>query len=538
MSVKRNINLVINWIEISKYTASLANKIKDKEAEKQLLESKLQELENQLAALRADTSSKLPNLKKANQHPKNQRLKADRALYFTGVKFKKSEKIGIKVDGNYNVICSNSYSRDFNPKRLRKAGGEIEEYLRLLLALKTKAIQSSAKEFRALSLKEEANGLQPVPSPVTSKGQPNKLKNNVDQQSQLIVKSHKKASKRVATQKDPTDYSSLIKFNEFVRSTIKIEEKLSLQTLNYYRTRYDLFIINIDTKHLTNLLKYKYNLSKFKLEKWVKKQESKRTNQSYSPSISDTTYPVPEIALSIPWSQITFDTGFFKTHQYTISLPRSQKSFNQLKPYLSVFRNTSLELRVDPKTQKVLEVKNAEVLDQVFDRLEIEQALTSADIKNPDYFARTLLGRWSNERLIRAYAPESRSLYLKHLCGAYSSNYRIVPVREHRRNESNDTVTTEDAFLFPIHGHRYVYILWESVEDKRATYVFRCTPSNYAAAVQKVFDYVASDEITNKRDRLRQGNVGYFRGSVVEYWQSLNHNDLNDWKRRLTETCW
>jgi hypothetical protein len=321
--------------------------------------------------------------------------------------------------------------------------------------------------------------------------------------------------------------------------------KARLTQFKNHSPAYKSFVNNLDGKyerHFTR--KNSYKIHKLKYENWIKKvtyildKEPHLITKPTQDNLNNVTDSTEKIDLSISWHEVIFNTGFFKTHQYTISLPRSQKSFNQLKPYLSVFRNTCLELRVDPKTQKVLEVKNAEVLDQVFDRLEIEQALTSADIKNPDYFARTLLGRWSNERLIRAYAPESRSLYLKHLCGAYSSNYRIVPVREHRRNESNDTVTTEDAFLFPIHGHRYVYILWESVEDKRATYVFRCTPSNYAAAVQKVFDYVASDEITNKRDRLRQGNVGYFRGSVVEYWQSLNHNDLNDWKRRLTETCW
>ena len=328
-------------------------------------------------------------------------------------------------------------------------------------------------------------------------------------------------------------------FTDFVVSET-LKEIVSQAELDSISTRYESLLIRltnpfstIHSIHSQPAFSEKRNYLHKKFALWKSNVVTSGENQ-----LIDT----PEsVTLQIQWHNInfmlenivfTYNSVSFQTYH-----SRSLPAFNQLKSHLSSFYNSYLEILISPKTQKVLEVKNADFLDQIFDRLEIEQALTNIDIKDSGYLAKTFLVRWSNAQIFQTLVPESRSLYLKHLCETYWPKYRIIPVREYRRNESNNAVILEDAFLFPIQGHRYIYILWESVEDKRATYVFRCLPSSYNAAVQKVFDYVVADSVTNKRDRLRDGNVGYFKNSIAEYCGSLNHNNLDDWKRHVGETC-
>ncbi len=243
----------------------------------------------------------------------------------------------------------------------------------------------------------------------------------------------------------------------------------------------------------------------------------------------------------VEWNNVKFFNGFMQVMHndkwYKINDNRSQVYFEYLKLSLQRFRNSKLLVLFDKEPNFIAYVVNGEILEEIFDFLQIEVALTNEDISNPTYFAKTVLGGWSNDQLLRAFKPQDRTPYLKHLCEVYSAMYRIVPVRETRLNDSTRTTVIEDAFLFPIYNHQWLYILWESVEEKRSTYVFRCQPANYTTAVQRVFDYVASPDITNKRDRLRQGEVGYFKDATVQYYKSIHHDDLDSWIHRLSQTC-
>lgn len=243
---------------------------------------------------------------------------------------------------------------------------------------------------------------------------------------------------------------------------------------------------------------------------------------------------------NVRWSDVEFCNGHLNVRydgmKIQVHCGRSIEQFNRLKMSLEIFKNTFLSVKYDFPTDS-FKLNSYAVIDQIFDRLEIEHCLSNVDIDDSQYLVRMFLSRWSNQRLLNAYNIINRTLYLGHLCELYSKSLRIVPVKEKRQNESNGGMVEEDAFLFPVHNYQWLYILWESVEEKRATYIFRCQSTDYSIALQKIFDYIASPHITNKRDRLRQGDVGYFKGPTVEYYKSLNHDDLNDWKRRLDEIC-
>ena len=130
-----------------------------------------------------------------------------------------------------------------------------------------------------------------------------------------------------------------------------------------------------------------------------------------------------------------------------------------------------LLVEVDRNTNKVVKCNAASIIDSLFDRLEIEQELSNHSLGKITYLEKIHLS-WDNDRIIKAYRLRDKSDYFNSLCDICPPNFKIVPVREQRSHDSSESIVEEDAFLFPVSRQKYTYILWESVEQSRATHVF------------------------------------------------------------------
>lgn len=240
----------------------------------------------------------------------------------------------------------------------------------------------------------------------------------------------------------------------------------------------------------------------------------------------------------VGWKDVSFSNGrvtvFINRNPNVIPEPRSKSIYNKFTKLIQKYGTLTVE--VDRKTNKVVKCNAASIIDSVFDRLEIEQELSNHSLGKITYLEK-IHSSWDNDRVIKAYRLRDKSEYFNSLCDRCPPNFKIVPVREQRSHDSSESIVEEDAFLFPVRRQQYTYILWESVEQSRATHVFRCLPENYRAALQNVFDYVVSPGVTNKRDRLRSSRFDYFDNSVVKHVGSVNHpaDGVAVWKRNLDE---
>ena len=175
------------------------------------------------------------------------------------------------------------------------------------------------------------------------------------------------------------------------------------------------------------------------------------------------------------------------------------------------------------------------IIEDIFDFLEVEYELNNASLGKLD-IKELHSSDWTNIRIIKFYKIQNKSKYFSYLCiECLSHNYRIVPVKEIRRNDSNNSILYEDSFLFTIKGRLYLYIIWENQHESRATFIFRCKTENYDEAIQRIFDYIRSDEITSKREKLHTSKMAYFNNKTVKYIASVAHpvDDFETWKRRL-----
>ena len=132
----------------------------------------------------------------------------------------------------------------------------------------------------------------------------------------------------------------------------------------------------------------------------------------------------------------------------------------------------------------------------------------------------------------------ARDSYLDYLCQKQDESYRIIPVLENRKFEANNSSISEYVFLFAFKGvSGKTYIIWESPIESRATHIFSCKNEDYVLAVQKVYDYIYSREITNKRQLLHISQFPYFKENV-NYIGSNNHDSIQDWKYRMRKICY
>lgn len=229
---------------------------------------------------------------------------------------------------------------------------------------------------------------------------------------------------------------------------------------------------------------------------------------------------------------------FYKDVWHRFEYEQSRPDFESYKHLLRLGQFGFLTLEVDLLDHKPIKVHNLNILDTLFDRLEIEHLLTNTELGRIQYLIQLNGESWTNERIQQAYKLRDRTPYLTHLCQIFDSSLKIIPIREIRSHDSTDSVLEEDAFLFPMTKGSRVYIFWESVElENRSTHIFWCPAVNYREGLQRVFDYIANPGITNKRQKLRSTRMDYFQQGEASYVGSVNHIAFDDWKQRIHQIC-
>ncbi len=291
---------------------------------------------------------------------------------------------------------------------------------------------------------------------------------------------------------------------------------------------YNVELKTLDEKKLTTELRYRTSklteaqLELKKVREEIAEQQDKQPLPKI-PKIRSTTSKVkqrqigkqkPEAMFVPPWRiakissdnfiEVSWDDVFFHNGKISIrhqgfmfskTLVESREFLNRIKSYYTFKDVPRLQVKVAGGSIK--EIANEAVL---FFHIKYLSAM-GYDFGEIEYIQPSVDGwrKYSKDYYLKNLSFLFHTWSLQKLCQICDDSLPIVPTGEIVINSKGDR-TIHNSFIFPIKcgtGHRFI---WESVEESKASYVFRAkTP--HLLSLQLIYEYVVG-EYTNKRDTL------------------------------------
>lgn len=263
------------------------------------------------------------------------------------------------------------------------------------------------------------------------------------------------------------------------------------------------------------------------------KPKSKKDNPS-SPKFSPLYSPTNEgsiLTFEAEWEDLSFADGSISIkhegHSYIKPVSQSKKYLNSIKHYYK-FNNVP-KLKIITNGNKIKVIENQEVLFYHIDFLNI--AASNFGIIKLDPFQLKNWKKYTKEYYQTKLPFVFQTITLKLLCEYCDPDLPIIPVGEAIIN-SMGPQTIHNSFLFPLKSDVGNFLVWESIEEKKASYVFSLT-SFSDKELQTLFDYIAGDT-TNKRETLINSKM--LRDSLKMKVRVL-HTDLSEWTRKIRLLC-
>lgn len=218
-------------------------------------------------------------------------------------------------------------------------------------------------------------------------------------------------------------------------------------------------------------------------------------NQRFSPLYTPA-FNTGIMIFEAEWENVGFADGFItikhKENWYRKDISQSKKYLNEIKHYYK-FNNVP-KLRIVLNGSIIKSIENQEVLFYHIDFLSIAASNFGFIKVNP--FRLKNWRKYTKQYYKTNLSFAFHSLTLKRLCECCDPSLPIIPVGEAVINSSG-TKTIHNSFLFPMKSKVGHFIVWESTEEAKASYVFSLN-SFAEKDVQTLFDYIAGDT-PNKR---------------------------------------
>jgi len=262
--------------------------------------------------------------------------------------------------------------------------------------------------------------------------------------------------------------------------------------------------------------------SESKKKKSTKKVETKQTQYSFSKAFvySDSSVTT---ALDIDWKNVHFQDGYIIIKAGNkwfdpFSVYESKKALNHIKAIYK-FRNAP-KLLIETSGRRITKIENIEVLHYYIKFLSFADTFDSSVLRNKNYSI--LKFKTYSKSFYKKYLPD---LFLPAcfdlLCKFSIEDLPIIPVPETVVNSSGNK-QIHDSFLFPINNTDGILWIWESIEESKASYIFKSTKEEYETHLQLIFDYLTGDTV-NKRFTLihdkELANVLCFKKRVLHTYQ-------------------
>jgi hypothetical protein len=234
-----------------------------------------------------------------------------------------------------------------------------------------------------------------------------------------------------------------------------------------------------------------------------------------------------EITIKPSWGNIYFSDGYItiihENRSYKKYISQSKKYLNHIKSYYSFKNVPNLEIVVCGN--EICEIKNEEVL---FYHI-VFLSSAGSSFGNVNYRSVNIdIWKKFTKSYYKKHLPfvfHTRSL--KKLCEICNDNSPIFAVPEAVIN-SNGSKAIHNSFLFPINTKSGNKIIWESVEESKASYIFDNIDESFQD-IQNLIDYIRGDT-PNKRETLIHSPK---LGQELRMKKRLFHTSYLDWEQEI-----
>lgn len=234
----------------------------------------------------------------------------------------------------------------------------------------------------------------------------------------------------------------------------------------------------------------------------------------------------------IAWDWVTFGDGFidvtypgFSGIVFRIDVANSKKSFG--------FIQKRFELLLPPFKVKVWvklnEMKLADkvTFDSVIRYLAIRKKMH--DISSGQVLDFNSFRHFVPDKINDLFFTAQKSIYMNYLCLNQAEGYKVIPIEE--KKKVNNQILYEDSFLFAIRKADRILIVWENVNDKRATYVFPATTANYESLIETIYGYIITPAKHKRLMMHRKTELDYFQTT----YYIINHQEYSTWEQKLNK---
>lgn len=240
--------------------------------------------------------------------------------------------------------------------------------------------------------------------------------------------------------------------------------------------------------------------------------------------------PKPELTKDlsyVEWSQVEFlDKRLrikIETNYFYIPFEKSTVHHERMKLILFKYRKEGLIVK---KGLFNYELTDSNIIENLITFFNLHLNLTNNFLNIP--ITNTLDLKFTNLRThISSFF--SKDLYVDKLINLHSTEFGIIPVYEpHNTNE-------ELSYIFTIQKKQYVFLVWESICDDRATYIFKTTKANYINNCQTVYDYIKSN-LRRKRIGIKDYELQLKeKGISLNYFQKILHTNYLGWEENFNK---
>lgn len=248
--------------------------------------------------------------------------------------------------------------------------------------------------------------------------------------------------------------------------------------------------------------------------------------------------------LTVPWEAIEFGNGHVKFHNFGVrngkifldqyyfpyACSESRESYNHIKLH---FVSSLPKIKVFILNFKIVGVATEVNLLEAIRILKELRESGEWDINGEsNMFASTLdKAKMADRNKVLNYLRARKSAYFNRLINLQSTEKQPVPCSE--RMEHTATVNREDAFIFTLRSttRSTVTLIFENVNEDRATLKFVARADKYEQALRCIFDFMTSDEV-NKRQLLQYGHVDFQRHGIL-YYRCINHTTVYEWAAKI-----
>lgn len=235
---------------------------------------------------------------------------------------------------------------------------------------------------------------------------------------------------------------------------------------------------------------------------------------------------IPDGQHFVEWSKMKFGDGFISVnilgHLLSLHSMSSKEYLNNIKDKY-IFSDTP-QIIVSIKNGQGRLV-NEQVLNYHIGYFEVAR-LTNSGVMERSFELFKIGGQ--NVRIFASQFPHYfKDKCFQFLCSRCSDDDKIFPLHE-RVIHSNQTEKICESFLFPFKGRFSNYVIWESIYESRATYIFQFDITDLKA-MNKLFVFLTGEKI-NKRETLRSSPR---LQENLHFQRMIPHSDFQQWKWEL-----